>query len=229
MVAKCGLLIAAKPARMVTNFAQLLTADHKIVGERNPEHEPKDQDRVALVILDCATRYLVAYPAKSRGTHEVKDAFIKFLGLETVPTAVYSDNAGEITAAVKELNGTPVTCTPHVPQTNGAAENSIRKVTEGTSCALVQSGLSYQWWNWATSCFCFLRNTNDLQAGGGTPYFRCPGEHPKCLQIPCGARVDYMKFDCSGKALRDSPFDRKTHAGIFAGYDLRPGGQWSDD
>ena len=63
-----------------TSFAQLLTADHKIVGEKNPEHESKDNDRVALVILDFATRYIVAYPAESRETHEVVDAFRKFLG-----------------------------------------------------------------------------------------------------------------------------------------------------
>ena len=37
---------------------------------------------------------------------------------------------------------------PHIPQTNGVAENAVRKVTEGTSCALEQSGFSHVLVTW---------------------------------------------------------------------------------
>ena len=69
-------------------------------------------------------------------------------------------------------------CTPHVPQTNGAAENSVCKVTEGTSCALVQSGFSYQWWNAAMRCYTFLRNVCDIQHHGTSAYFARFGVPP---------------------------------------------------
>ena len=39
------------------------------------------------------------------------------------------------------------TCTPYTPATNGVAERAVRRVKEGTSASLVQSGLSDRWWH----------------------------------------------------------------------------------
>ena len=105
------------------------------------------KDKVALVCLDFAVRWIDAYPAKSRTTEEVLASLADFKGPDVHVKAVYSDNASEIMNAVKQLHASTlsVTCTPHVPQTNGAAENCVRKITEGTSCSLVQSGFNHKW------------------------------------------------------------------------------------
>ena len=78
-------------------------------------------------------------------------------------------------------------------------------------------------------CYCFLRNVNDVQFYGSTPYFRRYDESFKGHCIPFGAEVGYMKFDLSIRAIRDHPMHSKVHKGLFIGYDTRPGGQWSGD
>ena len=56
-------------------FGDLLTADYKIIGEKNPDNESKDYDRVALIILDFYTRYIDAFPGKTRTAEECREAF----------------------------------------------------------------------------------------------------------------------------------------------------------
>ena len=55
-------------------FGDLLTADHKIIGERTASNSSKDNNRVALVIQDFYTRYIDAYPAPSRDADECRQA-----------------------------------------------------------------------------------------------------------------------------------------------------------
>ena len=60
------------------------------------------------------------------------------------------------------------TTIPHRSETNGVIERAIRRVTEGTSACLVQSGLNEEWWDLAMQCYCVLRNTVDLLVDGQT-------------------------------------------------------------
>ena len=39
------------------------------------------------------------------------------------------------------------TSTPHRSETNGIAERAVRRVKEGTSAVLLQSGLDEKWWS----------------------------------------------------------------------------------
>ena len=78
-------------------------------------------------------------------------------------------------------------------------------------------------------CSCFLRNVSCVQFYGSTPYFRRFGEAFKGHKVPFGAEIGFMKFDSSVRAIRDHPLYHKVHKGLFIGYDLRPGGQWSGD
>ena len=38
------------------NFADLITADHAVIAEHNPEHASKHDDKYSVVIQDCSTK-----------------------------------------------------------------------------------------------------------------------------------------------------------------------------
>ena len=57
----------------------------------------------------------------------------------------------------------------HRSETNGIAERAVRRIKEGTSAALLQSGLDGKWWADSLECYCNLRNVQDLLAAGRTP------------------------------------------------------------
>ena len=132
-----------------------------------------------------------------------------FHGPNVVPKLLYSDNSGELGLAIKLMGGIPDTCTPHVPQTNGIAENCVRKVKEGTACLLLQSGLSINFWDEAMKCFCFTRNVTDILACGCTAYQTRFGIEFNGFRVPFGAFVEYMPLR-EGKAIRDHPLGPKT-------------------
>ena len=52
--------------------------------------------------------------------------------------------------------------TPHRSETNGIAERAVRRVKEGTSAVLLQSGLNENWWADSMECYTYLRNVTDL-------------------------------------------------------------------
>ena len=52
----------------------------------------------------------------------------------------------------------------------------MRRVKEGTSAVLLQSGLNESWWADSTECYTYLRNVTDLLSDGKTPYERRFGQ-----------------------------------------------------
>ena len=50
------------------------------------------------------------------------------------------------------------------------SERAVRRVKEGTSAVLLQSGLDEKWWGDSVECGCYLRNVQDLLADGKTSY-----------------------------------------------------------
>ena len=135
----------------------------------------------------------------------------KFLEQSHKPKVVYTDNSNEFGKACEDLSWNHRTSTPHRSETNGIAERAVRRVKEGTSAVLLQSGLDERWWADSMECYCHLRNVQDLQADGKTPNgrrFEEPFEGPI---IPFGAMVD-------------DQFCKKVLLGIFLGYVLIAGG-----
>ena len=57
---------------------------------------------------------------------------------------------------VKIFSWNLCTSTPHISETNGFAERAVRRVKEGTSAVLLQSGLDENWWQnlWNAVLFC---------------------------------------------------------------------------
>ena len=73
----------------------------------------------------------------------------------------------------------------------GLLSRAVRKVKEGTSAVLLQSGLNENWWADSMECYTYLRNVTDLLSDGKTPYERRFGEPFKGPIIPFGTLVEY--------------------------------------
>ena len=100
----------------------------------------------------------------------------------------------EFGKACEDLSWNHCTSTPHRSETNGIAERAVRRVKEGTSAVLLQSGPNESWWADSMECYTYLRNVTDLFSDGKTPYerrFRQPFKGPI---IPFGSLVEYHPF-----------------------------------
>ena len=81
---------------------------------------------------------------------------------------------------VKIFAGIHCTSTPHRSETNGIAERAVRRVKEGTSAVLLQSGLNESWW--ADSMECYNRSAKRPQINylmGRRPMKDVLGNHLK--------------------------------------------------
>ena len=155
------------------NFGDLITADHKVLSDNG---ESRNNHRYAVVVQDLATQWIQAYPCKSRTSQETQRSLQKFLEPERKPKVIYTDNSLEFGKACEDLSWNHCTSTPHRSETNGIAERAVRRVKEGTSAVLLQSGLNESWWADSMECYTYLRNVTDLLSDGKTPYERRFGQ-----------------------------------------------------
>ena len=99
----------------------------------------------------------------------------------------------------------------------------MRRVKEGTSAALLQSGLNESWWADSMECYTYLRNIQDLLSDGKTPYERRFGQPFKGPIIPFGSLVEYHPITAKDQS-RIHQFGKKVFPGLFLGYALYAGG-----
>ena len=85
-----------------------------------------------------------------------------FLEPERNPKVIYTGNSLEFGKDCEDLSWNHCTSTPHRSETNGIAERAVRRVKEGTSAVLLQSGLNESWWADSMECCTYLRNVTDL-------------------------------------------------------------------
>ena len=169
-------------------FGDRLTADHKTLAD---DQSARGGERYALIIQDEYSKWIQAYATRTRSHEEVVMAFRRFMPLNSKPTHVYVDNAPELLKALEELNWNHDTSTPHRPETNGVAERAVRRVKEGTSATLLQSGLTEEWWQEAMDCYCFLRCVHDKVQGDQTAFEKRFTKPFKGPIIPFGAQIEY--------------------------------------
>ena len=87
----------------------------------------------------------------------------------------------------------------------------MRRVKEGTSAVLLQSGLGEKWWADSMECFTHLRNIQDLLSDGKTPYERRFGEPFEGPIIPVGSLVEYYPISAKDQS-RIHQFGMKVYA-----------------
>ena len=201
------------------NFGDLITADHKVLSDNN---ESRNNHRYAFVVQNLATQWIQAYPCKNKTSQETLRSLQKFLEPERKPKVIYTDNSLEFGKACEDLSWNHCTSTPHRSETNGIAERAVRRVKEGTSAVLLQSGLNESWRADSMECYTYLRNVTDLLPDGKTPNerrFRQPFKRPL---IPFGSLVEYHPITAKGQS-RIHQFGKKVLPGVFLGYALYAG------
>ena len=62
------------------------------------------------------------------------------------PEIICTDTSLEFDLACEDVSWHRRTTSPHRSETNGIAERAVRRVKEGTSAVLLQSGLDEKWW-----------------------------------------------------------------------------------
>ena len=145
------------------NFGDLITAGHKVLSDNC---ESRNNHRYAVVVH---TQWIHAYPCKNKTSQETQRSLHKFLEPERKPKVIYTDNSLEFGKACENLSWNHCTSTPHRSETNGIAERAVRRVKEGTSAVLLQSGPNESWWADSMECYTYLRNVTDLLSDGKTP------------------------------------------------------------
>ena len=135
---------------------------------------------------------------------------------------IYTDNSLEFGNACEDLSWNHCTSTPHRSETNGIAERAVRRVKEGTSAVLLQSGLDENWWADSMECYTYLRNIQDLLSDGKTPYERRFGQPFKGPIIPFGSLVEYHPTTAKDQS-RIHQFGKKVLPGLFLGYAVYAG------
>ena len=73
---------------------------------------------------------------------------------------IYTDNSLEFGKACEDLSWNHCSSTPHRSETNGIAERAVRRVNEGTSAVLLQSGLNENWWAGSMECYTYTSTGN---------------------------------------------------------------------
>ena len=95
-------------------------------------------------------------------------------------------------------------------ETIGIAERPVRRVKEGTSAVLLQSGLNENRWADSTECQCCQRNIQDLLSDGKTLCERRFGVPFKGQMVPFGS-VDETRETFDDSTFGSHAFEKQTN------------------
>ena len=104
----------------------------------------------------------------------------------------------------------------------------MRRVKEGTSAVMLQSGLNESWCADSMECYNYLRNVTDLLSDGKTPYERRFGKPFKGPIIPFGSLVEFYLISAKDQSSIHQ-FGKKVFLGLFLGYALYAVRIWKGD
>ena len=152
---------------------------------------------------------------------------MKFLEPTRKPKVIFV-NSFEFGKSGEELFWNHCASTPHKSETYRIAERAVRRVKEGTSAVLLQSGLDNEWWADSMECYCYLRNSQDLLSDGRTPYERRFAIPFNGRGIPFGAMVEYHSISAKDPS-RLRQFGPKVLPGIFLCYASNSRRIWKGD
>ena len=114
-------------------FGEQVTGDHFIKNTPDDDDEDPDhpKDTVGVVLYDRGTKWLAVYPKGTKTAWHTWEAMQHFAGLDDKIKSFYCDNAPELVTCARGLSWRISTSTIGMPQTNGVAENCVRRTREG--------------------------------------------------------------------------------------------------
>ena len=186
-----GLLAESELAKQyfgAENFGDLITADHKVLSEGC---ESRNNHRYAVVVQDLATQWIQSYPCKTKKNHRkhreaCKSSWSQIGNLKSFTLTI----PWNLAKLVKIFPGIIVR-RHHTDQKQMGLQKAVRRVKEGTSAVLLESGLDENWWADSMECHTYLGNVQDLLSDGKTLYERRFGKSFNGPIIPFGSLVEY--------------------------------------
>ena len=206
------------------NFGDLITADQTKLSEGS---ESRNNHRYAVVVQDLATQWLQSYPCKTKTSQATQKSQMKFLEPTRKPKVIYTDNSLAFGKSCEELSWNHCTSTPHRSETNGIAKRAVRRVKEGTSAELTQSGLDENRWADSMECYLSAKRHRSFIWWEDTIWkaFRNAFNGPV---IPFGAIVECHPISAKDTS-RLHQFGPKVLPGIFIGFVLYAERIWKGD
>ena len=208
------------------NFGDLITADHKVLSDNC---ESRNNHRYAVVVQDLATQWIQAYPCKTKNFTRNPEKLAKVPGTrEESYSHLHLTIPWNSAKLVKISPGIIARLHQTDQRQNGIGERAVRRVKEGTSAVLLQSGLNENWLADSMECYTYLRNVTDLFSDGKTPCGRRFGQPFKRPIIPFGSLVEYHPITAKDQS-RIHQFGKKVLPGLFLGYALYAEGIWKGE
>eukprot|EP00435_Cladocopium_sp_Y103_P034429 s953_g8.t2 len=208
--------------RELKKFGDLITFD--AVNTDKIHDDTLILEKEVLVVRDCFTGLIGAYPSSRMTSDDVVRAVKQFIGARKVREA-YSDRAPQFDDAMFEMKIPIDHSLPGRPQTNSIAERTNQFILTTTCTCLLEAGLPPCFWRTAIQCVCHLLNTepNDDEISA---WCKLHGSEFKGKLIPYGALVNY-KPPATRDVNQSHKFDPDAIPGVFAGYHVGPGMHWS--
>ena len=145
-------------------FFQLITADHKVLSEGC---ESRNNHRYAVVVQDWQLNGFNHIRAKPKLLKKQKRAYKSSWSRRGNQKSFKTDRSLEFGKAC-EVSWNHCTSTPHRSEANGIAERAVRRIKEGTSAVLLQSGLDGKWWADSMECYCHLQELLSVRKESST-------------------------------------------------------------
>ena len=134
-----GLL--ARSALVMQYFGQRnLVTCSQLITKSSMRSESRNNHRYSIVVQDLATQWIQSYPCKTKTSQETERSLRKFFEPSEKPKVINADNSLEFGKSCEDLSWNHRTSTPHRSETNGVAERTVRRIMEGKSAVLLQSG-----------------------------------------------------------------------------------------
>ena len=169
--------------RRAENFGVLITADHKVLMNLGTITDMQSWRRTWPPNGSSRIRAKQKLLRKHRGA--CKSSWSPIGSLKSL-TLTNPWNSAKLVKIFPKI----IARRHHRSETNGIAERAVRRVKEGTSAVLLQSGLNESWWADSMECYTYLRNVTNLLSDGKTPYERRFGQPFKGPIIPFGSLVE---------------------------------------
>ena len=203
------------------NFGDLITADHKVLSE-NCESRNNHRYAVSSHSMDPGV-YVPKTKLHKKRREACKSSWNPRGNLKAF-TLTIPWNSEKL---VKIFPGI-IARLHHWSETNGIAERAVRRVREGTSAVLLQSGLNESVWADSMECYTYLRFVTDLLSDGKTPCERRFGQPFNGPIFPFGSLVVYHPITAKDQS-RIHQFAKKVLPGLFLGCALFAGWIWKGD